>query len=66
MAKTQFEYEPRKPLSKAEREAQKAFRKVDAEKAITEHEIAKKAFSDNYERLKAERRAREAAAAQAD
>jgi hypothetical protein len=66
MTQTPFEYEQRKPLSKAEREARDAFRKVDAKKAMTEHEIAKKAFSDNYERLKAERRAREAAAAQAD
>lgn len=63
MEHTQPEYEPRKPLSKAEREARDAFRKVDAKKAMTEYEIAKKAFSDNYERLKAERRAREAVAA---
>jgi hypothetical protein len=41
----------RKPLSKAECEARDAFRKVDAKKALTEHEIAKKAFSDNYQRL---------------
>lgn len=62
MTRAPFEYEPRKPLSKAEREALKAFRKVDADKAMTEHEIAKKAFSNNYERLKAEPLAREAAA----
>jgi hypothetical protein len=37
-------------------EARKAFRQVDAEKAMTEHEIAQKAFSDNRERLKAEQR----------
>ena len=53
--------EPPKPISKAEREARKAFRQVDAEKAMTEHEIAQKAFSNNRERLKAERLAREAA-----
>jgi hypothetical protein len=38
----------------------KAFRQVDAEKAMTEHEVAQKAFSNNRERLKAERLAREA------
>jgi len=63
MTQAPFEYEPREPLSKAERNARDAFRKVDAKKAMTEHEIAKKAFSDNYERLRAERLAREAAAA---
>jgi hypothetical protein len=50
-----------RPITKAEREARKAFRRVDAEKAMTEHEIAQKAFSNNRERLKAERLAREAA-----
>jgi hypothetical protein len=35
---------------------------ADAEKAMTEHEIAQKAFFANRERLKAERLAREAAA----
>jgi hypothetical protein len=43
------------------RDARKAFRQVDAEKAMTEHERAQKAFSNNRERLKAERLAREAA-----
>jgi hypothetical protein len=51
-----------KPPTKAERDARKAFRSVDAKKAMTEHEIAQKAFSNNRERLKAERLAREAAA----
>jgi hypothetical protein len=60
MTKTPHEHEP-KPITKVEREARKAFRQVDAEKAVTEHEVAKKAFLKNYERLKAERRAREAA-----
>ena len=50
-----------KPPTKAERDARKAFRQVDAKKALTEHEIAQKAFSNNRERLKAERLAREAA-----
>ena len=53
------EVEPFKPITKAVRDAQKAFRQVDAEKAVTEHEIAQKAFSPNRERLKAERLARE-------
>jgi hypothetical protein len=35
---------PPKPITKAEREARKAFRQLDAEKAMTEHEIAQKAF----------------------
>jgi hypothetical protein len=49
-----------------ERNARKAFRQIDAEKAMSEHEKAQRAFHKNYERLKAERLAREAAAAQAD
>jgi hypothetical protein len=61
MTKTPGEFEPTKPITKAERDARKAFRQVDAEKAMTEHEVAQKAFSDNRERLKAERLAREAA-----
>lgn len=51
-----------KPPTKAERDAHKAFRQVDAKKAMSEHEIAQKAFSNNRERLKAERLARESAA----
>ena len=61
MTKTPREFEPPKPMTKAEREARKVFRQVDAEKAMTEHEIAQKAFHANRERLKAERLAREAA-----
>jgi hypothetical protein len=61
MTKTPGQVEPQKPISKAEREARKAFRQVDAEKAMTEHETAQKAFSNHRERLKAERLAREAA-----
>src|SRR5260370_25563967 len=61
MTKTRGEFEPPKPITKAERDALKAFRKLDAEKAMTEHEIEQKAFSANRERLKAERLAREAA-----
>jgi hypothetical protein len=51
----------RQPMTKAEHEARKAFRQVDAEKAMTEYETAQKAFHANRERLKAERLAREAA-----
>jgi hypothetical protein len=61
MTKTPGEVGPPKPITKAERDARKAFRQVDAKKAMTEHEIAQKAFSANRERLKAERLAREAA-----
>jgi hypothetical protein len=60
MTKTPGEFEPPKPIIKAERDARKAFREVDAGKAMTEHEIAHRAFSANRERLKAERLAREA------
>jgi hypothetical protein len=59
MIKTPFEFEPVKPVSKAERNARKAFRQVDAEKAMTEHQLAEKAFFDNRARFKAERLARD-------
>jgi hypothetical protein len=62
MTKTIGEYQPPKPISKAEREARKAFRQVDAVKAMSEHALAEEAFARNRERLKAERLAREAAA----
>jgi hypothetical protein len=60
MTKTPGEFEPPKPMTKAEHDARKAFRQVDAKKAMTEHEIAQKAFSANRQRLKAERLTREA------
>jgi hypothetical protein len=60
MTKTPAEVERFKPMTKALRDAHKAFRQVDAEKAVTEHEIVQKAFSANRGRLKAERLAREA------
>jgi hypothetical protein len=63
MTKTPRAFEGLKPMTKAEREARKAFRQVDAEKAMTEYETAQKAFHANRERLKAERLAREAAGA---
>ena len=61
MTKTPGNFEQRASISKAEREARKAFRQVDAEAAMTEHETTEKAFSNNRERLRAERLAREAA-----
>ena len=57
MSDKEFE---RKVITPAEREARKAFRKVEAVKAVTEREAAQKAFNENRERLKAERLAREA------
>jgi F0F1-type ATP synthase epsilon subunit len=51
----------RKVTTPAEREARKAFRQVEAEKATKDHKRAQKAFHDNLARLKAERLAREAA-----
>jgi hypothetical protein len=45
MTKTPGEFEPPKPMTKAERDARKAFRQVEAEKAMSEYEIAQKAFS---------------------
>jgi hypothetical protein len=63
MTETPAKFEPSKPITKAERDARKAFRQVDAEKGMTEHEIVQ-AFHANRERLKAERLAREAAGTQ--
>jgi hypothetical protein len=65
MTKIPGEFDRPKPFTKAERDARKVFRQVDAEKAMTEHEIAQKAFSANRERLKAERLTREASGVQA-
>jgi hypothetical protein len=42
----------RKIISPAEREARKAFKEVDAAKALTEHEREQKAFHENRERLR--------------
>lgn len=66
MTKTAGEVEPPKQITKAEREARKAFRQIEAATAMSEHEIAKAAFSQNHLRLKAERLAREAAAPPAE
>ena len=50
----------RKVKAPAEREALKAFRKVEAAKAMTEHAKEEKARYENLARLKAERLSREA------
>ncbi len=62
MSKTPGDYEPRKPISKEEREARRVLRGADAQSALIEHADAAEAFAKNRERLKAERLAREAAA----
>ena len=51
-----------KQITRAQREAHRAFRQPNAATPMSEHEIAQAAFSENRERLKAERLAREAAA----
>ena len=50
---------PRLPTA-PEREARTSFRKAEAKLAMTEYETAQEAFTKNFERLKAERLAREA------
>nr|WP_084029657.1 hypothetical protein [Bradyrhizobium sp. LMTR 3] len=62
MTKAPGGIEPPNQITRAEREARKAFRQVDAATAMSEYEIAQRAFAKNRERLKAERLAREAAA----
>jgi hypothetical protein len=47
MTKAPREFEGVKPMTKAEREARKVFRQVDAKKAMTEYETAQKAFQAN-------------------
>ncbi len=59
MTKLPGEFEPPKPITKAEREARKAFRQADATKAVAEHEQTQRAFNENRERLRTERIARE-------
>ncbi|MGY4314915.1 hypothetical protein [Bradyrhizobium sp. JR3.5] len=53
----------RRAPTAAEREARKVFRQAEAKKALTEYAKSQKALHDNRERLKAERLAREAEAA---
>ncbi len=49
----------RKLTTAAQREAEKAFKKVETRTAMGDHEEAQKSFDENRERLKAERIARE-------
>jgi hypothetical protein len=49
-----------KVATAAEREARKAFKKVEAKVAMSDHQKAQKAFHENRERLKALRLARDA------
>ena len=51
---------PPRPITAAQREARKAFKEIEITRALSEHQIKDKAFSENRERLKAERLAREA------
>jgi hypothetical protein len=51
--------EERRRRTRAELEFRNATRKVEAEKAMTDHERTHKAFHENRARLKAERLARE-------
>ena len=60
MSKRPKEFEPRKPLTKEERQARQELRAADARVAMAEHESAAEAFAKNRERLRAERLAREA------
>jgi hypothetical protein len=53
-----------KTLTPDQRAARDAARRADAEQAVREREAARKAFHENYRRLKAERLAREARATQ--
>jgi len=56
-----YETHDKTPPTKEEREAKKERARKEAEKAIVARKKADDAFRANFERLKAERRAREAA-----
>ena len=51
----------RKDLAFKQREAGRTFQRAGKRKAATEYETAQEAFRKNYERLRAERLARETA-----
>ena len=57
---SEFSGRPPRILTSEERKARDAERRADAEQAMREHEASQRAFHDNFERLRAERRAREA------
>jgi hypothetical protein len=48
-------------LTPTQRDAGKAFERIGKQRAVTEYEKAQEAFRENYERLRSERLAREAA-----
>ena len=54
-----YENRVKPAVSGVEREARLEKRRIEAEKALAEHRKAEAAFRANYERLKAERLARE-------
>ena len=56
-----YESHEKTPPTKEEREAKKERARKEAQKAIVARKKADDAFRANFERLKAERRAREAA-----
>ena len=56
-----YETQEKQPPTKEEREAKKAQARKDAEQALISRKKADDAFRANFERLKAERRARESA-----
>jgi hypothetical protein len=55
-----FEHREKPPITKEEREAKKERARQDAEKALVARKKQDDAFRANFERLKAERLAREA------
>ena len=57
---SEFENRVKPPVSRAEREAKAEQRRWDAEQALIERKKADDAFRANFERLRAERLAREA------
>ena len=57
----EFELREKPPITKEERAAKKEKSFWDAQKALAERKKAEDSFRANYERLKAERLAREAA-----
>jgi hypothetical protein len=54
-----FEHKQKPPITKAEREAKKEKSQLEAKQALAERKKADDAFRANFERLKAERKARE-------
>lgn len=58
-----FEHREKPPITKEEREAKKERARQDAVKAMAARKKEDDAFRANFQRLKAERLAREAAAA---